>query len=95
MRDKGADLPEVSSFLEDVKGFNGNSHEDELVGKIIAFKKEIEKVRDQKNVYKTPAEKKEADEQIYRGITLIDDITKVLNQVKNKEGKFASQKGLF
>jgi hypothetical protein len=83
-------IPEVKDFYEKVKQlrFYEESGLEEFKKEFKEFQKIIKNKIIENTVYKTPAEEKEAHIQIQRGIHLDDEITKVLNEAKNKEGKF-------
>lgn len=90
-------IPEVADFYEKVKGLRFYE-EDGLA----SFKKEFNEFRKiikdkikENTVYKTIAEEKEAEIQIQRGVSLHDEITKLLNDARKKEGKFEPQNSKY
>lgn len=52
------------------------------------FKEKIDEIIKEKTEYKTSAEENEAYTQIERGVRLDNEISKVLAEARNKEGKF-------
>lgn len=92
-----ADLPEVKEFTDKFSGVS--LYENEGVGfaekEINDFRKIIKETITEKTEFKTKGEINEAYEEINRGISLDDRISKILTDAKNKEGDFKNQKGYF
>lgn len=92
---KDSNVPEVKSFFIKIQGLNPYENGEKIADEIYNLVNEIESGIKEHTFYKTPAEEREAQIQIERGVRLDDEITKLLRDAKNKEGRFENKKGYF
>lgn len=97
LKSKREEFPEVSNFLDSIQGLSPYEHTEKIVQALKNFRQKVQESISEKSFYKTQGELDEVQKQINRGIRLDDEITKILTEAKNKEGRFENKKqpGVF